>query len=244
MGRIEKLNSLECGHIFCRKCIKPWKDKGKSCPHCRDDIIVVNDPVVDKKWKTKDTIHLLSNAIKSLESIKQTEKRKNMVKLLRKYLITEMKSTEQTKEIKEKMKAHQVQIKQTEEKQEAKSNCFKRKYKEAKGSEINHELINDEVKKLKSETQTSNESTKKIKILKAAIAFFIIWNILHYLLGEVFILLFWPNPKGFTPSFRGHSNGLWLFISIHNFFDGVSASKCHLFILIVVLFFIIQTYTF
>jgi len=92
------------------------------------------------------------------------------------------------------MKAHQVQIKQTEEKQKAKSTwqSFKSKYKGANESEINYKLTNDEVKKVKSEAQTSEQSAKTIKILKASIAFFLIWNILHYLVGEVFMCYFGP----------------------------------------------------
>merc|ERR1712098_94786 len=199
--------------------------------------------VVSKKWKTKDTIHLLSGAIESLESIKQTENRKSMVESLQKELIAELKSAAKSKIINEKIRAHEVQIKQAEG---VKSNCFNRKYK---GATIKHQLVKDEPKKLNSKTHTSNDFTNEaMKFVRSGTAFFLIWNAFlfcTYKMGysSLFDLLFWPNPESYLPTIRGQLNSMLFFTSVHNIFNGVSASKCHLFILILTLFFIVQAYT-
>jgi len=31
---------LECGHIFCRKCIKAWYQRSTTCPTCRHQEVV------------------------------------------------------------------------------------------------------------------------------------------------------------------------------------------------------------
>lgn len=50
-----KVNTLQCSHLFHRKCIKPWLRQRGTCPQCREPVLepAVEEPRAVKQHKRK-----------------------------------------------------------------------------------------------------------------------------------------------------------------------------------------------
>lgn len=241
--KLEKFNSLECGHFFCRDCLKTWNQPKQKCPKCRKDIKYLHDCNRDK-LSIGGKIRQLSKVIESLQSIRQTENRENAVKFLQKQLIEFLESAKQKKETKRKIKELQEQIYPDSQKKMTDIEII---LKDITYISIKISSAQKEIKeRLNSEIQTLSEPRKQSKFLVyayASIEFFLLWNFLYVSFGAKFFALFWGDPMSFSPSIQACFNSTCLFSVIFNYFNAVQVSRQHLFILILILVLCVQIYS-
>ena len=64
--------TINCGHTYCRYCIKTWKKKNKTCPVCRSDIKI--------QIPTRDLDNFISRFIDKFMSEEFKNDRKELLK--------------------------------------------------------------------------------------------------------------------------------------------------------------------
>ena len=58
--------TTQCGHVFCKNCLRTWKRQSDSCPSCRQNIST-RPPVMTEASPARAAITDLENTIRDLE---------------------------------------------------------------------------------------------------------------------------------------------------------------------------------